>query len=383
MHTAHTEGLAPTYEVGAGPSLEKYANNLAVGSERADAARETRWRARGVLWEESTLERVRKCGRVPIDSAGVAVRANGVCVGFAGLATCGSIWACPVCNAKIQAVRRLEVAVALEVAMASGGAAFGAYTVRHNASSDLDVTWRTLSRLWNAVGGDWAVKEQRKRLGWLGYIRAAEVTQGRNGWHPHLHPLHLFDRPVSDADVAALHSVEFGAWLRAATRWGYDTPSIGAQDLHRVTGDNAQAELSDYFAKVTWEMTSTQTKSAWRDGASRTPWELLRAVYVDGDADALDLWHEWEKGSKGKRAITWSRGLRHRLSLGVEASDEDVAGAEIGTRDDEVFVIDDWSPVRARPWLGARLLAAVGPQGDWLAGLDFCARHGIAVRTAP
>lgn len=372
MQTAH-ERPAPTDTVGAGPSLEKYANN----SARADSARAERWRVRGVLWDESTLERVRKCGRVPVDTAGVGVRANGVCVGYAGLATCGSVWACPVCNAKIQAIRRLEVGVAIETVLAKGGAAFGAYTVRHNANARLDTTWRVLSRLWNAVSVDKGVRVARKALGWLGYIRAAEVTHGRNGWHPHLHPLHLFRQPVSDSDVAYLHAVEFAAWQRAAERWGYDAPMVQAQDLHRVTGKGASKELGEYFAKVTWEMTSTQTKSAWRAGASRTPWELLRSVYEDGDADALDLWHEWERDSKGKRAITWSRGLRRSLGLGAEAKDEEIAAAVVGTRDDEVFIVTDWSPVRANPSLGAGLLAAVGPQGDLASGLAYCRLHGI------
>jgi hypothetical protein len=321
----------------------------------------------------------------------VQVRANGAAVGYAGLASCGSVWACPVCNARVQAVRRLEVGTALAWGLEAGGAAFGAYTLRHHAGSSLDGTWRGLTKCWQAVARDKTVRTLRSSLGLLGTIRAAEVTHGDNGWHPHLHPVHLFSTPVSDDAVAALHSAQFGAWSRAAARLGYEAPTFAAQDLHRVAGAGAHATLGDYFTKasyqptlqaVGWEMTSTQTKSRSR-GAGRTPWQLLAAVYREADADALDLWHAWEKGSRGKRALTWSRGLRKAVGLDVEATDEEIVEQEVGTEADAGFVIADWSPIRANPRLGAELLAVVGSAGRWSDGRDFCRRHGIELVEAP
>jgi len=149
--------------------------------------------------------------------------------------------------------------------------------------------------------------------------------------------------------------------------------------------------MGDYFTKasytgarvesVGWEMTSTQTKSRTRASGSRTPWEVLADV-AGGDADALDVWHEWEAGSKGKRALTWSRGLRARFGLGVEASDEDVAAVEVGTAADAGFVITDWSPIRERPVLGAQLLGVIGPGQRWADGRQFCRENEIEIREA-
>lgn len=368
--------------------LENTANNLAPAGQGQDY-RSERWEARGALWHVSNLSRVQSCGRWSILADGsVQVRSNGAAVGYAGLASCGSVWACPVCNARIQAVRRLEVGTALAWALADGGAAFGAYTLRHHAGSSLDGTWRGLSKCWEAVARDKSVRNVRAALGLVGTIRAAEVTHGANGWHPHLHPVHLFSRPIGHDGVAALHSAQFAAWRRAADRLGLDAPVLGAQDLHLVTGENAHAELGDYFTKasytptseaVGWEMTSTQTKSRSR-GDGRTPWDLLRAVYAEGDADALDLWHRWEKDSKGKRALTWSRGLRKAVGLDREATDEEIADAEVGTAADTGFVITDWAPVRANPRLGAELLSVIGTAGHWTEGRLFCRQHGIDTR---
>lgn len=371
-------------------ALENTANRVAPAGQSAAGTdyRADRWEARGVLWHESGLDRVRSCGRWSVRPDGaVQVRANGAAVGYAGLASCGSVWACPVCNARVQAVRRLEVGTALAWGLADGSAAFGAYTLRHHAGSSLDATWRGLTRCWQAVARDKTVRTLRASLGLVGTIRAAEVTHGANGWHPHLHPVHLFDRPVFADAVAALHAAQFAAWSRAAARYGYAAPTLAAQDLHVVSGAQAHDELGDYFVKasyqptpdaVGWEMTSTQTKSRSR-GDGRTPWDLLAAVHREGDADALDLWHVWERESKGKRALTWSRGLRKAVGLDAEATDEEIVATEVGTAADAGFVITDWSPVRSRPRLGAELLGVIGSAGRWAAGREFCHGHGIPI----
>lgn len=360
------------------PGLENTANNLA----RAGQRRVDRWEARSALWRESSLSRVQSCGRWAITSDGtVQVRANGRAVGFAGLASCGSVWACPVCNWKIQNVRRIELGVFLAWAMDRGGVAFGAYTLRHHAGMPLDPTWRALSKCWEAVARDKSVRYIRARLGHVGIVRAAETTMGANGWHPHIHPLHAFEAPVSPDDVAELHAAQYRAWEAAAGRLGLEAPTFEAQHLHAVTDDAEAADgmLSRYLTKaeaVAWEATSTQTKSDSR-GKGRTPWQILDDFRLTGDLDDLDLWHHWERASKGKRALTWSRGLRKLAGLDVEATDEQIAEAEVGSREDTGLVIADWAPIRDRPALGAQLLNAISGGRDWAAGRRFCADNGI------
>ncbi|MDL2424595.1 hypothetical protein M2C68_18340 [Pseudomonas sp. BAgro211] len=369
------------------PGLENYANNCRQPRSEADSARVQRWEARAVLWEHSTLSRVRSCGRWAITADGsVQVRANGAAVGYAGLASCGSVHACTVCSAKIQAVRRLELQTAIAWALERGSVMFGAYTLRHHAGMPLDTTWRALSTCWAAVGKNSAVRRLREALGFEHYVRAAESTFGANGWHPHLHPVLTSRRDVSAHLVAELHATQSRAWAAAAERLGLDV-SPEAQHLHLVTGEDAQRELSLYMAKteyrptaeaVAWEATGSQTKKGRRGG--RTPWEVLDDFRTSGDLDDLDLWHEWERGSKGKRALTWSQGFRAAAGLLVEATDEEIAEAEVGSAADAGFVIEDWAPVRARPALGAQLLGTIRGGRDWAAGRRFCAENGIGIR---
>src|SRR5258708_39970813 len=72
---------------------------LGTDADLRQQRRHVRRAPRAVLWERSRLERVRKCGRVPVDE--VTVRAQGGGAHFTGLATCGSILACPVCSPKL------------------------------------------------------------------------------------------------------------------------------------------------------------------------------------------------------------------------------------------------------------------------------------------
>lgn len=338
---------------------------------------------RGVLWDLSALPRVKKCGRVTIRPDGrVGVRANGDSVGFAGLHTCGSVWACPVCNVKVQNVRRLEVGVALtNLAANGGGAAFGAVTVRHHAGHALGELLPTLTYGIGRISRDKTVASLRSKMGYLGRIQALEVTHGNHGWHPHRHPLLCFSRPVTPGEVAALHAAEFRAFRAGVVARGLDAPLMDGQALARVDLATAAHKFDEYFTKAGWspagvgfEMTGAQYKRA-RFG-SRSAWALLNDV-SRGDADALELWNEYELATKGKRALTFSRGLRDLLGIGQEATDEDIADQEVGDVDDTGFYVTDWAPVQSQPALGAGLLNAVGPAGDWGAGRDFCRRYGI------
>lgn len=368
--------------------VQNTANNSAPESlDSAENARFDRWEARGFLWKESHLDRVRGCGRYSIQPDGsVQVRDNGAAAGFAGLASCGSIHACPVCNSKINAVRRLELGVMIAAAESKGmGMAFGAKTIRHHAAQPLAALWPEQSKVWNAVTVDKTVRRLRQEMAFAGYARAAEVTIGLNGWHPHIHPFYFFSGPVTPQQLEDLHAAEISAWINKAERLGLDAPLSKAQNLHLVTGSDAADQLSEYFTKagqqigdsVAWEMTSTQTKTGRRWAKTVSPWVILAGARA-GDADALDLWHEYEKASKGKRVLTYSRGLRRRFGLDVEASDEDIADAEIGTKDDTLFEIADWEPVRRCPRLGAGIIAAVRSSG--LTGAQrYCADNGIEI----
>jgi len=356
-------------------------NNAKSSRKRTD-----RWVARGFNWKYSELPRCRKCGRFAVTTDGtVGVRADGNSVGYAGLATCGSVWSCPVCNSRIQNVRRLEIGVALANLHANGGGAgFGAITVRHNSGQSLLQTVNVLTYGIARIARDKTVAALRAEMGYIGRVQALEVTHGAHGWHPHRHPLVMFSAPPDPGALAELHLAEFRAFAAGVIRKGYESPLDLAQVMMPVQLGSDDV-LSDYFTKSSytaegagWELTSSQSKSG-RKKTSRTPWQLLESARTTGDMDDLELWNEYELAMKGRRALTFSRGLRDLLGIGKEATDEQIAAEEIGDRDDTGFRVMNWEPIGRNAALGAGLLNAVTPAGNWSAGREYAAKHGIEI----
>ncbi len=184
-----------------------------------------------------------------------------------------------------------------------------------------------------------------------------EVTHGPNGWHVHVHVLLFLTGQAADDDVEQLHARMVGRWSRRLVALGLARPRAVGQECH-VVRDAADENLAAYFTKATdaahrigLEVTQSQSKTARGRHKTRPTWALLDDVESLGLADSLDLWHEWERGSKGRKQMTWSKGMREQLGLLVEQSDEDIAATEHGSADDDLVLIDSagWAALRAVP----------------------------------
>lgn len=85
----------------------------------------------------------------------------------------------------------------------------------------------------------------------------------------------------------------------------------------------------------------------WKRGreGGRTPFQVLADFLATGHSDDLDIWHEWETGSKGMRQLVWTKGLKGRVGIG-EKTDEEIAAA---TQDAEPVIT-----LPARTWKRTR-----------------------------
>lgn len=352
--------------------------------------RRDRFAARAFLWDISSLRRVKACGRTSISTGGVGMRVQGDgddrFAGYSHVARCGSVWSCPTCSAKIAAVRASELAEGLTLwGKAGKGLTFVTLTMRHHKGQRLADLWDGVSSAWAAItrGAAWTGSKCRgtrkneegrpcgggckhqlgdkARFGIVGTVRATEVTHGKNGWHVHLHVLVFTKEPLSDSadegpgdDAGDLGIAMFMRWKKRLVKEGFAAPMMlqGGLDVQTVSGEAAERKVGEYLAKATyegagWETAGGATKKG--RGSGRSPFQILHDLRTTGEG--LDLWTEWERGSKGRRQIVWSRGLfetvfgmTRKEMTDQEAVDEEMGGDELGR-----FTQDGWRSMCGQP----------------------------------
>jgi hypothetical protein len=341
----------------------------------------TRYKGRNTLRKFSSVKRCRECGWAVVTQEGVGVRfSNGVSA-FAGLATCGRVWLCPVCNSKVMASRAIEIAAALLWAEQNGlKVIWGSLTVRHTSLDSLKDLITIQQDAWRKVVQKRFWKESKANR--LGYIRASEITTGVNGWHPHFHPIIFFKGTRKEADLFSQAMVS--AWVNSVEASGGSANIEGGQQLRVVSPETGFSNLSGYVTKSTYtqglalEAVWSQGKTKRSRAHSTSPhWALLDNA-ADGLADDIDRWHELEKATRGHRLITWSRGLRELVELSQERTDEDLAASELGSYEDTVcfITLKGWKVVRGNPDLMNSVLRTLEVSG-WKALRELLEGSGV------
>jgi hypothetical protein len=354
----------------------KSAATAGQSRDRRVEYRRDRYRARAWLSTVTNLKRVADCGRVSINGGGeVGLRLGAGTAGYSGLAHCGSVWACPVCSAKIAARRTSEVEHLLRWNAARGGTvALATFTMSHGRRDRLRDLRKALSVAWRHMTQARAWKRTREQLGCDGYVRAIECTLGENGWHLHAHVLLLFDGPVSREVLETWTDVLFGLWSDGLARTGMRASRERGVDVRQGTG--ALDGLGRYLSKLTYEAAGGRFKRGRKGG--RTPFELLDDAINTGLAEDFAAWWEWEEGSKGMQQLVWSNGLKDRCGL-TDVSDQEIADEEL---DGEDLVLIDGESWRSLYWHADELLTVAEMWGE-RAALSWLDRHGYGWRWHP
>jgi hypothetical protein len=262
---------------------------------------------------------------------------------YAGVLSCGSVWNCPVCAAKVATRRTGEVHTVLTQHLeAGGGAEFLTLTLPHDVGDALVKTRRIAADGWKRVqqGRGWVA--MKEAVGITGTIRTLEVTHGRNGWHPHVHALVLTARPCTEGERAQLLDHAFAAWSAVVVKAGQRAPLPQHTTISAVRDAE---DVAQYVTKIgaALEVTQGAAKTGRRAG-QRTPFAVLADFLAHGDADDLTVWRDWEAGMKGARQLTWTRGLKARFQVD-EATDEEVATEEVGGALVVSLTADEWRVV--------------------------------------
>lgn len=300
--------------------------------------------------------------------------------------TCGSVWACPVCAAKVAEQRRQELQTAMVKHVAAGGHAYLlTFTFPHYIGQTLEELMDPFSKARQSFQNSRMWKAVMEKANKVGVVNSLEVTYGgANGWHPHLHMLVFCDAgafaegPADDAGRLTSHCIDT---LRA--HWVTQLEKRGLVDASNRTWASQYAldvrggkDAAEYIAKwghdESWGMSSELTSShakigkrdAWGQREHYTPFQLLELAR-EGDGRAICAFREFVGEFDGRRMLTWSRGLKAHFGINEVEDDEAAAEPELS--------LEDEHQVGHLEQEQLQVLTRHGKLGDFLA---MVAQHG-------
>jgi hypothetical protein len=287
---------------------------------------------------------------------------------YSGVQTCSSVWACPVCTAKISERRKMEARHALDTHLAAGG---GLEMVtltfphkRHDVLAELMVKLRQSLVVFKR-NRDYTNAKEVFEL--MGSIRALEVTWGeRNGWHPHIHEIWFFAEPLTVAQRRLLTTALYAGWSSACVKSGLPKPNR-QRGVHLQPAKSAADYISKWGVEPRWEAASELTKhhaKKSQDAKGRTPFDLLRD-YADGNKRAGALFANFVEVFSGMRFRQnyWSPGLKG--SFGIEdLSNEAIMAKKLNPAAEVCkMTVFEWRTVLKLPYEARSLLLVLAENG--------------------
>ncbi len=263
---------------------------------------------------------------------------------YKGLMSCGSVWHCPICAAKISEHRRTELELAIARCKAAGGiVCFVTYTIAHTRQDNLATLLHSFLTARKKSRQGRKAQQIRRQFGILGTVSVREITWSeQNGWHPHCHELVFFEREI---DAEAYANIARERWYNSAENEGL------SMNEHGFQLDTANEAIASYIAKFGrepqkdyWGLASEMTKSHMKQGHNQehlTPFAILARI-AQGNDELKPIFQEYAQWFKGKHQLVWSAGLRTLLleqsieQADIDIAQEDIAGEE--TQDDLILL---------------------------------------------
>jgi hypothetical protein len=293
-----------------------------------------------------------------------------------GLHTCGNVWTCAVCSAKVAEARRAE----LLAGMAAWKAARGGDVLLQTQTFPHERDGYQLAELIDRFAAaqktfkqSAVYKRAKMTLARAGGVRSLEVTFGdEHGWHPHAHELlfvgvdvtklpgvrlveddtgrhycgGVFDA-LRDAWIVALEKHGLGGAREHMLRHAYDVrPGDYAAEYVAKFG----RDLDDWTAAD--ELSRAHAKIGLRRG-QYTPFQML-ALWLAGDApDFAERFRTYADAFADRRMLYWSPKLKAALGI-ADLSDDEIAqrlGGREPLPDEEVaghLTVEQYSTVYSR-----------------------------------
>jgi hypothetical protein len=252
---------------------------------------------------------------------------------YKGLQTCGSVWVCPCCAAKVEERRRLEILQVFEWAKREGfDASMHTNTFSHGQGDNLRDLFDKQAKALKLFRNHSAYCKTMKAIGFVSMVRALEITHGQNGWHPHTHEVKFHREKLSASDAESIRQKLVEPWMQSCTTAGLFDPVTSDAEAFRLRSLDIKHGFTagDYLAKTddkkNWtpahEVAKASSKQGRRSGLH--PFQLA----VRSNPGDNELFLEYVKATKGKRKLVFSPGLKKNAGI-AELTDEQIAAKEL------------------------------------------------------
>lgn len=303
------------------------------------------WHLRSVGREILTAQRVevkqraprmRWCGsriRRGLDGVGLYARPDRAYGRVHGVCVCGQSLACPVCAPRVAAFRSAEVSECFKRAAAAGyEARLETFTMPHAAGTALGVEVDCFAEAWREMGS--GRKALDANVGAFGHHTGREVTwRQENGWHYHHHRCRYDEPGKYDPERARYY------WLAALEGVGRRTRGAEVHAFNcGVIGDEAHAE---YVGKLALAVEADARAIGREVASSATKGRNLATLLLAASRGDEHAAHVWASGvqdivTRKVSSVRWSRGLRAKVGMAAEKTDEQIAQDEV--TDSDVFL---------------------------------------------
>jgi len=270
------------------------ADGVSLGNTVSNVTKPTKWRLLAMVKDllAGTRYGVLRCQN-PIGQVQVKRGSEGAC--FGGIATCKSVWLCPVCNLRISAERGDLIR---QTADKDFYMAMLTLTLQHDKGDPLDDVLGALKSAARELkrSGMWG--RLKKDFNIVAYPTACEITYGQNGWHPHMHMILFFDG-VPDLDV--LFQILIDRWAHVVKKVGRYASADHGLDLSKTDAEQGADYITKFRSNLAYEMTGNYNKG-------KTFWELVQQ-------GRRDLVLEYADATFGLKSLTWSHHAKEILGI--------------------------------------------------------------------
>ena len=273
---------------------------------------------------------------------------------FAGALRCGSVWGCPLCARTILHKHAEKINIGIDFAGEQGmGMIFYTLTIPHAKSDNPAELMKklTIAKTLFAKGG--ARTRLEKKFNKIGSITRLEITDGKNGIHPHFHTLVFFENELDELTAQKYIDFLAAAWLRACSdlRVGLVTDQNLNDFLrHGFHGEQIFLKNADNITKYMTKMgfskeltNATDTKKSKKSG--RSMWEVLQGFVKKDKADTRK-WLEFLREFRRRPAVRWSAGLKKKLGVDDDDFDEpDLVNGDESDASERIYTIFQYNLV--------------------------------------